>query len=80
MGYFRKNPPWLRIYFFENPPVIFPFSTLPLEIPDKTNLNPWMFHKIVLNPLKFQGQQQRPLEIPHYFFLLTLRNSTSFFN
>ena len=46
MGYFRKNPPWLRIYFFEPAPVIFPFSTLPLEIPDKTNLNPWMFPKL----------------------------------
>ena len=41
----------------------------PLEIP-----------QVVLDPLwKFQqSQRPRPLEIPHYFFLVTLRNSTSF--
>ena len=27
---------------------------------------------------KFQGQKQRPLEIPYYLFLVTLGNSTSF--
>ena len=27
---------------------------------------------------KFQGQKQRPLEIPYYFFLVTLGNSTTF--
>ena len=36
----------LRIYFFENPLEFFFF--LPLEIPDKTKLNPWIFFKIVL--------------------------------
>ena len=35
----------LRIYFFENPVELF---FLPLEIPDKTKLNPWIFFKIVL--------------------------------
>ena len=30
----------LRIYFFENPPGIFHFVTLPLEIPGKTKHNP----------------------------------------
>ena len=30
----------------------FIFLTLPLEIPDKTKLNPWIFHKIVLDPLE----------------------------
>ena len=71
----------LRIYFCENSPGIFHFFTLPLEIPDKTKLNPWIFHKIVLDPFspwKFQDQKQRPMEIPHYFFLVTLGNSTSF--
>ena len=56
----------------------FIFFTLPLEIPDKTMLNSWIFCKIVLDPWKFQGQKERPLEIPHYFFLVTLGNSTSF--
>ena len=27
-------------------------GTLPLEIPDKTKLNPWKFHKIVLDHLE----------------------------
>ena len=35
-----------------NPPGSFHFFTLPLEIPDKTKLNHWIFHKIVLDPLK----------------------------
>ena len=59
----------LRIYFFENPLEFFFF--LPLESPNKTKLNPWIFFKIVLAsqiPWKFQGQKQRrPLEIPHFF-------------
>ena len=79
----------LRIYFFENPPGIFRFFTLPLEILDKTKLNPWIFHKIVSDPFfscswKFpkhiQGQKQRPLEVPCHiiYFLDTLGSSTSF--
>ena len=47
----------LRIYFFEPAPPcpspgIFHFFTLPIEIPDKTKLNPWIFYKIVLDPLE----------------------------
>ena len=43
----------LRIFFCENSPGIFLFSfTLPLEIPDKAKLNPFIFHKIVLDPLE----------------------------
>ena len=71
----------LRIYFCENSPEIFHFFTLLLEIPGKTKINSWIFHKIVLAiqiPWKFQGQKQRPVEIPHYFFFVTLGNSTSF--
>ena len=42
--------------------------------------HPWKFHKFLLDSLdwKFQGPKLGPLEIPHYFFLITLRNSTSF--
>ena len=47
---------------------IFIFFTLPLEIADKTKLSPWIFHKIVLDPM----------EIPHYSFLVTPGNSTLF--
>ena len=38
----------LRIYFCENCSGIFHSFTLSLEIPDKTKLNPWIFHTIVL--------------------------------
>ena len=52
-------------------------------------LYPWKFHtkqsstpgystKLCQIPWNFQGQKQIPLEIPHYFFLVTLGNSTSF--
>ena len=40
----------LRICFFETPGTFHFFFTLPLEIPDKTKLNPWTFHTIVLDP------------------------------
>ena len=67
----------LRIYSFENLPGVFIFYFTPgnsrqnkaqsLDIP-----------QIVLDPLRFQGPKQRPLEISHYFFLVTLGNSASF--
>ena len=57
------------------------FFTLPLEIPDKTKLQPWKFHKFLL-PTSLgnsKTKNQNPwLEIPHYFFLVTLGNSTLF--
>ena len=55
------------------------FFTLSLEVPGKTKFNPCISYKVVLDPLEIpQGQKQRPLEISHYFFLVTLGNSTSF--
>ena len=42
----------LRIYFFEKRPGMFYLYTLPLEIPDKTKLSIWIFHRIVLDPLE----------------------------
>ena len=59
---------WGYSYLFQPllPPGIFHFFTLSPQIPDKTKLNPWMFHKIVFAayiPWKFQGKKQRPLEI-----------------
>ena len=64
-------------YTFLNLPGIFHFFfTLPLEIPYK-KLNRWIFHKLCQIPWQFQGQKQRPLEIPQYFFLVTPGNSIS---
>ena len=57
----------MRIYFFEKLPGIFHFFTLPLKIPDKTKLNPWIFHKIVLDPLETPKPKTK-----------TPENSTSF--
>ena len=83
MGYCRKNPNrWGRggveDILFWTPPGILHFFTLPLEIPNKTKLNPWIFHKIVLDSLAIPTPKTKPLEIPHYFFLVTLGNSTLF--
>ena len=47
LGYSRKKP---NIGHWRHG--IFHFFTLPLEIPDKTKLHPWKFHKIVLDPLE----------------------------
>ena len=69
LGYFKKiQTGGFEDILFWKTHRNFSFFTLPLEFPDKTKLNPWIFHKIVLYPL----------EIPHYFFLVTLENSTSF--
>ena len=58
----------LRIYFFDKPPGIFHFFTLPLEIPDKTKLNPWIFHKIVIDSLDIHIIfSWSPLQIPPHF-------------
>ena len=46
---------WTKKYFFVKNPGIFRLVTLTLEIPDKSKLHPWKFHKIVL---------QTVLEIP----------------
>ena len=54
----KKGGGVLRIYFFQPPPHpgIFDFFAVPLEIPDKTKLHPWKFHKIVLDLLKITRQ------------------------
>ena len=49
----------LMIYFYENPPGIFHFFTLPMEIPDKTKLYPWKFLKIVLDLLEIPRQKTK---------------------
>ena len=42
------------------PPWNFSIFPLPLEIPDKTKLSLWIFHRIVLDSLEIQGQKQTP--------------------
>ena len=78
----KKLKAWrLRMYLFEKKdPEIFRFVTLPIKIPDRT-----MFHthleipqNFVWHHLQFQGQKPRSMEIPHEFFSITPRNSTSF--
>ena len=44
--------------FFENP-CKFRFFSLSLEIPDKTVINPWIFHKIELNPLEIPRKKTK---------------------
>ena len=90
IGLFQKKNPnrGLRIYFFENPGV-FHFFTLTLEIPDKTKPSPWIFHRIVLDPLEIPIQKTDPwnfhiiLSWPHFgnsiLFLINPWNSTCYF-
>ena len=77
----EKNPnreEGLKIYFFEtpSPPPPTPhqgfflfFFTLPQEIPDKAKLNPWIFHKIVLNPLEIPRSKTKTPGKSTLFFL-----------
>ena len=60
------------------PPVIFHFFTLSLKFQTKQSSSPGNSTKLCQISWKFQGQKPRPLEIPHYFFLVTFANSTSF--
>ena len=75
---FQRGRGGLRIYFFDKPPGIFHFFTLPLEIPGKTKLNPWIFHKIVIDSLEIPRPKRKTPGNSHYFFLVNLGNSTSF--
>ena len=70
----------LRIYFYETPPGIFHiffYFTL-----GNSRQNNAQLLDILQNCVRFLGnseaKKKRPLEIPHYFFLVTLGNSTSF--
>ena len=74
------------ILFFENPPEIFHFYNLLLEISDKTKLNPMMdipqncvsqLARSLGNSMA-ENKTKTPAIIPCYFFLVTIGNSTSF--
>ena len=78
MGYSRKNPnsEGLRIYFSESAPRNFQICHFTLR--NSGENKPWKSAKLCDTPWKFQGQNPRPMEIPHQFFLSTPGNSTSF--
>ena len=60
LGCFRKKiQTRFEDILFENPGV-FHFFTLTLEIPDKTKPSPWIFHRIVLDPLEIPIQKTDP--------------------
>ena len=79
MGYSRKDPNrGAEDILLWKLPGTFHFFTLPLEIPDKTKLNPCIFHKIVRFLTNFKAKKKdpwkfhiifswSPLEIPLYF-------------
>ena len=65
--------------FFENPHgLFFIFLLNPWKFQTKQSSTLGNFTKLCYIPLKLQGQKQRPLEILHYSFLVTLGNSTLF--
>ena len=88
----EKKQGGLRTYFFENtPPRISNVFTLPLVIPDKTKLRPWKLHKVMLDQSEIPRPKPKTsrnyyffyfcyycLLFPHYFFSITLGNSSSF--
>ena len=53
-------------------------SFYPQKFRRKQAFTPGNSAKLCDNPRKFQDQKSRPIEIPHYFFLNTPGNSTSF--
>ena len=69
----------MRIYYFENYLGLFNFFYFTLEIPDKTKLHPWKFHKIVSDPLGIQiplkAKNQDPWKF-HIIFLVLLHFRT----
>ena len=77
LGYSRKKNRGVEDIPFSKPLVEY-FIFLPLEIPGKTKLHSLKFYKIVLDPLKIPRPKPSPLEIPDYFFLVTLGNSSLF--
>ena len=81
MNYSRKNPNrgGGRGYTFMKPLLEFFnfFLLYPWKFQTKQSSTPGYSTTLCYITWKFQGQKQRPLEIPH-FFLATLGNSTLF--
>ena len=66
-GLFQKKTGGLRAKFFEPPLEYFIFFTLLLEIPEKTKLHPWKFHKIKLRLFSFWLKTPSRWKIPPRF-------------
>ena len=67
------------IMYWTPPPLeFFIFLLYPWKFQTIQSSTPGYSTKLSYISWKFQGQKQRPLEIPHLFFLVTLGNSTSF--
>ena len=62
-----------RIYFCENCPRIFHSFTLSLVIPDKTKLNPWIFHTFAL-PRSLRNSKAKNKD-PWKFHIIHILNS-----
>ena len=78
IGLFQKKQGAWGHTFFKKNPGIFHFCTSPWRFQTKYSSTPGNSTKLHLIPWKFQAQKWIPLEIPHYFFLVTLGNSPSF--
>ena len=79
-GLFQKNSNMrgLVYNFLKTPLKFFIFLLYLCKFQTKQSSTPRYSTKLCQIPQKFQGQKQRPMEIPHYFFLLTLGNFTWF--
>ena len=76
----QKKKQKVEDILFWKTPGVFYFVTLPLEIPDKTKLHPWKFHKTALDPLEIpRPNHQDPWKLHIIFFLFTLGNSLCYF-
>ena len=65
----KTNGGGLRSWFFEKTLEFFSFFTLPLEVPDKTELHPSKFHKIVLYPIEIPMPKVKTPGNSAWFFL-----------
>ena len=77
-GLFQKKSKHQGYNFLKKPLEFFIFLLYPWKFQTKQSSAHGYSTKLCQIPWKFQGQKQKPLEIPHYFFLVTLGNSTLF--
>ena len=59
----------LRTYLFKKKPWYFSFLYFTLEIPDKIQLHPWIFHKIALDPMEIPSLKMKTPGNSTLFFL-----------
>ena len=80
LGYSRKNPNRgvEDILFWKRRLEFLDLLLYPWKFMTKGSFTPGNTTRLCYNHRNFQGQKPRPMEIPHDFFLITPRNSTSF--